>query len=196
TSRKYGAFNPNIRNGVLYFNDYTINGYDIAAIPVKPEKWILKEKAADRNAYYYQPLVEQENNENILLTADQAIYPVSNYNPLRGIINPYSWGIYSNADVDNFLIGVVSQDILSSTAISAGYRIDADGFSGGWFGKLSYQGLFPIIDLTYELLEGSVFDERVFTAGLRTPLILTNSKYHENLNAGIGISLGKYTKVA
>jgi len=196
TSRKYGAFNPNIRNGVLYFNDYTINGYDIAAMPVKPEKWILKEKAADRNAYYYQPLVEQENNENILLTADQAIYPVSNYNPLRGIINPYSWGIYSNADVDNFLIGVVSQDILSSTAISAGYRIDADGFSGGWFGKLSYQGLFPIIDLTYELLEGSVFDERVFTAGLRTPLILTNSKYHENLNAGIGISLGKYTKVA
>src|SRR5690606_18111996 len=78
TSRKYGAFNPNIRNGVLYFNDYTINGYDIAAMPVKPEKWILKEKAADRNAYYYQPLVEQENNENILLTADQAIYPVSN----------------------------------------------------------------------------------------------------------------------
>lgn len=196
TSRKYGAFNPEIHNDVLYFNDYTIDGYDVVTAPLEPERWTPKAKTTDRNDYYYQPLAEQENNEDILLEADQTVYPVSNYNKLSGMINPYSWGIYSNTNADNFLIGVVSQDILSSTAISAGYRIDADGFSGGWFGKLSYQGFFPIIDLTYELLKDPIFNDRVLTGAMRVPLILTHSKYHENLNAGIGVSLGKMTNIS
>lgn len=211
TSRKYGAFNPGIHNGVLYFNDYTVHGMNLVKTPVDPSQWTPKSQVKDRNSYYYQPLVEQEDNEDILLNAEAVQYPVSDYNKAQGLVNPYSWGVYSSPTADDFLLGVVSQDVLSTAAISAGYRIEADGSAGGWFGRISYQGLFPIIDLTYEMVKGSLpllvngmdgemieigLDEQVVTAGLSVPLVLTHSKYHENLNAGTEFSLGRFSAAA
>jgi hypothetical protein len=208
TSRKYGAYNPVISadGQRIIFNDYTVDGMDVVSMPFEPEKWVLKERVTDRNDYYYRPLVEQEQGEELLLDMEIQDYPVSNYKRIKGLINPYAWGFYSSTTADDFLLGVVSQDILSTASISGGYQFNSYWERNRLFGKVSYQALFPIIDLEVESIyrketqrhQGQSynidFKENVGTLGLRLPLLLTRSRYHEQLNIGTSASLGRYTK--
>jgi Tol biopolymer transport system component len=206
TSRKYGGYNPVISadGETIFFNDYTVDGMDVVSMPYNPENWILKDNLTDRNDYYYRPLVEQEQGEDLLLNMETRDYPVSNYRRINGLVNPFAWGFYSSTTADNFMLGVVSQDILGTATISGGYQFDSYWDRRRWFGKVSYQALFPIIDLEVETnlrsesvqAEGRLhtvhFNENVGTIGLRVPLLLTRSRYYEQLNFGTSASFGRY----
>lgn len=203
TSRKYGAYNPSISpdSRFIYFNDYSVNGMNVARMPLDPTRWIPVEDVEDRNDYYYQPLVEQEHNAAVSGEVDTKDYPVSRYRRMQGLINPFAWGAYIEPTLDNIFFGVVSQDILSSTRISAGYQFDASERTGRWTGQLSYQTLFPIIDASFSRVNRSVvrnieghrlkekWTEDAIDLGLRVPLVLTNSKYHESLNMGANFGI-------
>ena len=205
TSRKYGAFNPVITadGKNIVFNDYTSSGMDVVSMPFEPVSWKPKTKIEDRNTNYHQPLVLQENNEDVLLDNELEEYPASRYSKLKGLINPYSWGLYSSTSADDFMVGVLSQDVLSTTTISGGYQFDTYGDKNRLFAKVSYQGLFPIIDAGVESIYRSgliredeelhpvTFTELKATAGLRIPLLLTKSRYHEQMTIGTDASFGE-----
>jgi len=85
TSRKYGAYLGMIdpATNQLIFNDYTKNGMKIVKMDFDPLLWTPLEQVQDLSSAYYQPLLAQENNTDIVQTIPQNTYPTSTYRLIR-----------------------------------------------------------------------------------------------------------------
>jgi hypothetical protein len=209
TSSKYGAYNPAVSTDgkMLYYNEQSRDGLDVAKINFDPSQW---KKFEQRNIYISalaENLVQQEGRPNLFDSIPHQQYQVKRYSKLKGMLNPYSWGPFLDNSLAQANVGVVSQDILSTTAISAGYQYDINERTGMWKAKLSYQGLYPILDVsaTYgkrNVNEGNItyitkitptdttyktsdlrfkWTELNVEGGLRLPLNLTQSKFSSGL---------------
>lgn len=218
TSSKYGAYNPALSadGETLYYNEQTRDGFDVVKMSVDPTVWrqiIVKKDPKS----FFQVMTEQEGRPNLFDSIPQQPYTTKKYSKLSGIFNPYSWGAYFNTGLTQADIGISSQDILSTTTLKAGYVFDINERTGLWRIGMSYQNWFPIIDVDVtfgrrELNEGNLtyadivasdtivvtenltlnWQEKNLEAGLRLPLITTNSRYQGNFT--IGNSIG-YTQV-
>ena len=112
------------------------------------------------------------------------------------MLNPYSWGAFVTNNLAQINVGVVSRDILSTTSISAGYTYDLNEGTSFWNAGISYQGLYPILDLVVstgdreneEQYGNNVINfswaESTVEGGVRIPFQLTNSKYSRRLSFG------------
>jgi hypothetical protein len=202
TSRKFAAYNPCLSadGKMLLFNDFSKDGMNIAAMDLNPEKWITLEKVQDRNTHYYKTWVEQEGNSQILKNIPNTPWKPEIYNKTAGLFNIHSWSPLLDANnPEKLQIGLFSQNVLSTLQASAGYEYSTNEQIGNFFAKMSYQGWFPMLDLSvrYGGRSGTGritnsqtnqtqtvslnWDETVLDAGLRVPLILTNSKYRRSL---------------
>ncbi|MGI2298278.1 hypothetical protein ACRRVB_00385 [Candidatus Cardinium hertigii] len=81
TSRKYGAYLGMVDpiTNQLIFSDYTKNGMEIAAMPFDPLLWTPLKEVEDRSVTYYEPLVLQEKNGDILEKVPNHQYPLTKY---------------------------------------------------------------------------------------------------------------------
>ncbi|MDQ3394888.1 MAG: hypothetical protein M3512_12355 [Bacteroidota bacterium] len=199
TTAKFGAYNPNISadGASIIYNEHQKNGMDVVKIPFDTTKWQLLNGIKDMNIQYYQPLVDQEQNQDVLEHVPQKVYTGSKYKRATGLINPYSWGASIFPQDRELFIGATSQDILSTTSISAGLTINANESTGFGFAQVSYQGFYPIIDVGARYgyrsttLGGADVNwrETGLNLGLRLPLILTRSKFMQTLNVSVATSL-------
>lgn len=209
TSSKYAAYNPavSIDGETIYYNEQTRNGLDVVKIPFDPSGWKLSDPAGKPSAApFVQRLVEQEGRPQLLDSVSQKKYPVTKYAKLKGILNPYSWGAFITNDLAQINVGVASRDILSTTALTAGYMYDINEGTSSWNAGVSYQGLYPILDFAVRtgdrendekynnnLLKFS-WKETTVEGGLRLPLQLTNSKYATQLSVGNAIGLTRTSR--
>ena len=111
-------------------------------------------------------------------------------------------------------MGILSRDILSTTSIGLGYYFDINERTSALRGQVSYQGWYPIIDLSASVASRSVneggmtfydtlvdpvtsesrdvifkWKEKNLQAGVRVPLITTNSRYHGEVSVGNSVGL-------
>lgn len=218
TRSKYGAYSATVSGDgrSIYYSDQTGRGLRIVKIAFQPETW--SEYAP---VYANDPLVEtisgQENHTDLLTTIPDSIHTVKRYSIGQRIFNPYSWGIYTDNTLSSVDVGLLSRDVLNTTAINLGYQYDVNEQAGSWLAGISYQGAYPIIDFSYRFGNRSVnegnflvlhvdedqdstivsrnltFDwkEHNIEGGLRLPLIFTHSKYHEGLTVGSSLGLTK-----
>lgn len=221
TVSRLGAYNPSIApNGkYIYYNEQSKNGMDVVRIEFDPSRWTRVTATPDRvGPTYAQTLIEQEGHPQFLSTAPSESLPVKKYSKLKGIINPYSWGPYVQTDLTQANIGIMSQDLLSTTVIDLGYTFDIFERTGAYRASVSYQGLFPILNLAashanrtvdrdnyaYERLIGgdTVVVERNLTfkwqettiqGGARIPLLLTRSKYYSEISISNNVGLSQIT---
>jgi hypothetical protein len=202
TSSKYGAYNPAVSadGKVIYYNDQTRDGLDVVKVPFDPSTWKNFDKDLEtKQPVFVEELTEQEAHPGLLDSIDQKEFPVTSYSKLKGIINPYSWGAFVTNDLAQINVGIASRDILSTTAISAGYLYDLNEGTSSWSAGISYQGLFPILDFNVRT-GGRENDERfrqydaefswrevTAEGGLRIPFQFTNSKYSTQMSLGNAI---------
>ncbi len=193
TSRPYAAYNPAVSaNGkVLYFNDFSAEGMHVAQMPFNPEMWRPVEEAENSEINYHQVWVDQEENPEILEQIPEKNYPSSRYHRLWHSFNLHSWGPVVSTTANELELGIYSQDVLSTTSLAGTFEFDATERTFGWEAEVSYQALFPIINFNYNHLNRAFQDQngntlRFFTNSysldLSLPLILTDSRYNENLN--------------
>ena len=201
TSSKFGAFNASVNalGDTIYYNDYQVNGMEISKIPLLPHTWeqVSLSDADSTDDHLIKPVIEQEMEIETRVGEAQEQLTVEKYRPAKGLVNIHSWGVLLT-ESDNFIaLGARSQDILSTTIFSAGYAHNPFENAGHVYGRMSYQGFFPIIDL--EARSGNRRVEEKFTQndsimeqkiewnethaslGLRVPLNLTRSKYFRSL---------------
>lgn len=210
TVSRYGAYNPALSadGKTLYYNEQSRNGLKVVKVAFDPARWKPYDTTRNTPAFY-ERLVEQEGRPDLLDSIPANDYPVSGYSKLKSIVNPYSWGLTLDNNLAHVTVGIASVDLLSTTSLYGGYRFDLNERTGMWTAGLSYQGLFPIIDITYStgkrsVNEGSattyivqgtdtsrvindiVFDwtEHNIEAGLRIPLVTTRSKYSSSVTIG------------
>ncbi len=205
TSSKYGAYNPAVAadGTYLYYNEQTRDGMDVVRARLDPSRWKRYVPAVDSS---YHHLVEQEARPTLLDSIPGEVYPVSRYNRWKNVVNPFSWGLFVENDLATVDVGLTSRDIMSTTNLSAGYTFDLNERTGFWRVGVSYQGLYPIIDLDFTRGKRSVdeglatttvvngsdttyvtrnaifkWEEQNVSAGIRIPLILTHSRFSKSL---------------
>ncbi len=228
TMSRYGAYNPTRSpdGSSLYYNEQTRDGFDVVKIPFDPPSW-TDFRHVPKPKSFYQYLVEQEGNPDLLDSMPQQTFKSGRYHKISGIINPISWGAYFNTSLTQADIGLVSRDVLSTTEWKAGYLYDINERTGAWQVGFSYQNWFPIIDMNVKwadrsfnegnlpfllidtvsitpppiVLDSSVFTqavkfswhERTLEAGLRIPLITTQSRYFGNVTFANYVGVSKVT---
>jgi len=220
TESKYGAYNPSLsKDGkFIYYNDQTKDGMDVVRIPFDAPTWKAIDKIEPDQSTSYQHLVEQEGRPALFDSIPDKTNGIKKYSKLQGIFNPYGWGAFFQGDLSRVNIGITSRDILSTTAISAGYTVDLTERTGYWNVGVSYQGLYPILDVNFlngnrSVDEGKVetvvvdngdttsvvsdlivkWHEQTTEAGFRIPLLTTRSKYASAIEFGNAVG---YTKVS
>ena len=215
TTSRLGAYNPAVSadGQTLYYNDQTKDGLDVVSIPFNPLQWEPFERGREATLFFGH-LVEQEGHPDIFKDVPDTQRPHQRYRAISGLINPYNWGVAFESDLTEASVGILSRDILSTTSLGVGYFYDINERTGALRGEVSYQGWFPIIDVsasisTRSVNEGSArfydtlvdpvtselrdvifkWKEKNIQAGVRIPLITTSSKYHGNVTVGNNVGL-------
>lgn len=212
TSRPLGAYHAAMAPGgkTLAFHDFTVDGFRVVEMPLNPATWTPATETQDRTVRYFGPLIAQEPG---IGQARQALsdsiapagspdrpapFDTTRYRRLPHALNIYGWGPLFSSSGQDLTIGIDSRDLLGTTQLSTGYGYNQTEQVGNFFANLSYQGLYPVIDLSFESgnRNTSVYVDRrlpldslrsdrwhynQLTAGFRLPLRLTQSKYNQNL---------------
>lgn len=208
TSRPLGAYHAAVSpsGNRLAFEDFSAGGYRIADMPLAPAAWTsVSEPTQIPAASYSDTLVNLEPGaaQGRLALADslpaKTTYTAARFRRLANALNIYSWGPVFNSTGQALSVGLSSQDLLSTTQFSVGYTYNQAERAGNAFALLSYQGLYPVIDVSFQRgsRQTSLYIDRIepldslrsdrwqynqLTAGFRLPLQLTNSKYIQGLN--------------
>lgn len=204
TSSKYGAYNPSLsKDGkYMYYNDQTKNGLDVVRIPFDPASWLPFVEREESKTFFHH-LVEQEGRPYLFDSIPQQTYSVKKYSKLKGIVNPYTWGLNISNDYTQVSAGISSRDLLSTTTLQAGYVYDINEKTDFWKAGISYQGWYPTLSLTgtsgdrKETHRTSshrakfTWKEKTITGGVSIPLLLTRSKYIQQLSIGndVGVTM-------
>ena len=215
TSSRLGAYNPSVSSdgNTLYYNDQTRDGLGIVSIPFDPATWKHFEPER-RSSLFFRHLIEQEGHPDIFSNVPDIVRPHTRYHKINGIINPYNWGVNIDTDLTEASIGILSRDILSTTSMGLGYAFDINERTSALRAQVSYQGWYPVIDVSASISNRSVNEgrarfydtlanpvtsdirdvifkwrEKNIQAGLRVPLITTSSKYHGSFTFGNSVGL-------
>jgi len=206
TASRYGAYNPGVTaNGTqIYYNDQTRDGLDVVVIKFDPSQWKSPDPVLP-TASMHSHLVEQEGTGNLFDKIPATELRVKKFSKVRGIFNPYTWGLVVSNDLANATIGISSRDLLSTTKIEAGYTYNINEQTSAYQATVSYQGLFPIIDVSGTMSNRSVLEtaggneyqfdwkERTIEAGLRIPLTTTSSRFAGSVSIGNSVGLTQVT---
>ncbi len=216
TSRPLGAYHaapsPNGQN--LAFHDFSADGYRLAMMPLDTSRWQPAPPAQGESVRYFGPLLKQDPNALTVTTSQPdsvpSLYRPERFRRLAHALNLYSWGPVASSNGQALQVGIASQDVLNTTQLQAGYVFSQTERTGNFFANLSYQGLYPIVDLGFQsgnrrtaIPNGRAapFDSLVtdtwhynqVTAGLRLPLNLTRSRYAQSLLASAYYSYQQVT---
>ena len=197
TSAKFGATNPVLSNdgSEMYYNNFTVLGNEVVKIDINQSAWLPVESLPDINIHFYQPMVELEDNEDILNSVPEVEYTESRYR--KKPLKLHSWGPFVSDSANELEAGLYSTNVLSTSDVFLGFRVDTDA-NFKWIGRVSYQSLYPIIDVEVNyahrnasvsfrdttdavLIDHQKWDEVGVKAGLRIPWLLTHNRFHTNV---------------
>lgn len=206
TSRKLGAYHATIspNQQQLAFSDFTADGFRVVEMPLRPEEWVRAETIKNQPIRYFGPSLTKESGVQASLQALQAPFPTTplytaeRYRRLPHAINVMGLGPVATSDGQTLTASLQSQDLLSTTQASVGYAYNQAERTGTFLASLSYQGLFPVFDINFQRGTRSTslyIDRRMpldslrsdrwqynqLSAGVRIPLLLTQSRFSQNL---------------
>ncbi|WP_046244910.1 hypothetical protein [Hymenobacter terrenus] len=210
TVRPLGAYHAAVAPGgrTLAFHDYRATGARVVEMPLDTTTWVpVPTATVDVPGPYAAALTAREPAGQLLsrlLTPPSAAQPdsvgarygVRRYSPLRHAFNLFSYGVVQSPSGNAVSVGLRSQDFLNTTQVFAGVGYDQTERTFSATGALSYQALFPVVDVDVThggrdaavLYRGGTYRDQWqytrLTAGLRLPLNLTRSKYLQALSLG------------
>ena len=205
TSSEYGANYPTLLpDGKVIYSNRTSNGWrpvlfeDKAKSTNEKNKLSLVDKLAEELTKQELPFKEKQ-----IENTDNSNYSVEKYSKWN-LLNVHSWApAFVDFDNNNIHTGVsvMSQNLLSTMIVSAGYNGDPAKKSEKYNLNFSYRGWFPIVDVivrmgddrfvmegVYENEEGYFgvqtnqrIDYLKLKAGLRLPLDISRNNYSRTL---------------
>jgi hypothetical protein len=201
THARHGAYSAmlNANHKYLYFNDFTANGHRIAKVPFLGSSNPAVALPQTTPAYVFANWIPQQP----LIAPDTSLakvsYPIRKYSKLAHLINIHSWGAFFGSDLSMASIGLQSQDILSTSSLSAGFGYNFQEKQSNYSASIQYEGLYPILSASFSLAgrhtilpAGTLKDqataladswlERNSSLGISLPLSFFNSAYFQKLN--------------
>jgi hypothetical protein len=227
TSSKFSTTDPDFTQDrmTLIYSDYNSDGLQIVETMVDTARWIPLGKITDNSIKLYEPLVGQEgaNIQDSVLdrkiykmyssdssnlfrdTITGQLYESKKYNKFLHLFNPHSWAP-ATFDAGNLVVNpgvsVLFQNVLSSMFASAGWEYNTDEATGKFFANLSYQALYPVFDLGFDIGNRAAYyrvspnetarftwQEMNFKLHASIPWNFSRGKYYRYLNPYIGATL-------
>ncbi len=209
THRPYKVLNPQAGGDSLYFSDYTVNGYRLAAIAFKDlhrqNRDSIDQKFED---YYnpndifkiYYPETQKNKKEQLRVLASARYFEIGDttmqrkkYNHLRSWFNPHSWFGFLAVDT-NYNAGltgaIVSRDVLDETS----WAVSGTFFTPSYFqwqGSLELRRWFPVIGLWggRDFYNGRNTDR--LGIYVKFPLDFSSGIWHRSLHIYTGWSINR-----
>ena len=192
TSRPLAATHAAVAGDSLLFQEYTVDGYRIAVMPLDPAAWTPVEQVEDRRVRYYEPLIEQEQGGPVLADIPRRVYPVSSYRPLGNLLEIHSWS-FSPSEPD-YALKLTSSDLLGLSSMSGGAEYNSNEEVFSVLGDFSLAAWYPVLRL------GGRWGERVGEYVVRTREMEgdslevkerdeTDRWSEKSLSAGVGLPL-------
>jgi hypothetical protein len=140
----------------LYYASYTGDGYRIERQTLVPEQWKPVEGQRNILSNLADSLAAMESYLFKGSALADSHYVSRPYRDWKNLFNVHSWGpFYVDVDNQDFYPGasIMSQNRLSTSFTTLGYRYDMNEREGTWFADFSYRGLYPVADITYQIGE-------------------------------------------
>ncbi|MFD2288371.1 hypothetical protein GJU39_03730 [Pedobacter petrophilus] len=144
TASKYGAFNPSeTENGKIIFNDYKINGYEIAETsierkPVGENGFVDFAKAAEK----------QENIGNVFTNIPDTTFQSKRYRQGLNLFSVHSLiPVIENEYV--FGLELQSNNLLNTMDFYTGAKYHRDLKRFEYSADIRYKALYPVLSVTY-----------------------------------------------
>ena len=145
TSRPLAAAHASVDGDSLLLEDYTVDGYRIATMPLDPPTWRPIEQVVDRRVRYYEPLIDQEQGGSVLANIPQQVYPVRRYRPLGHLLKIHSWA--PRTDGANHSLKLTSSDLLDLSSLSSGIEYNSNENAFSVLGDFSLSAWYPIFSV-------------------------------------------------
>jgi hypothetical protein len=156
THARFGAMDAELSpdGKKLVYSDYDANGHRIAEMDFRPSEWNEIEIKTDRPEGLFSAMLSQQEGGSVTTpNIPNKEYSSKPYHKLLHALNLHSWSpYYMNSSDYTFGQGLslASQDVLSTTFVTANYQLkDQNGF-GHFNSTISYQALYPVFDLSYD----------------------------------------------
>ena len=204
TSSRFGAFFPEISpdGKSLLYNDYSIDGYDVAEIPLDPLEWRKIESVEKQSLPFFDPPVYAESVDGMEANTSLPTkeYEVQNYRPMTHLLNVHSWTYQPlPPDLGFYLF---SNDTLNMASLIGRLTYNLNEKKLGFGVSGLYSGLFPLLDFSlnyggrstvYEDQKGEretfSWQETSASLGIHIPLNLSRGNYRTSLSLGSNLSL-------
>ncbi|MDB5272169.1 MAG: hypothetical protein JWO58_536 [Chitinophagaceae bacterium] len=191
TQEPYEATDPAITDDKLVFSSYTATGYELKEQLLHPSDWIeFPIQGVQWDNAVTQIMTLQESKVITKEDSSQTLdYTIRKYRKITHLFNFHSWApLY--IDVNNATVNsgasAFSQNLLSTSFLSAGYLYDNTEQTGKWILNYQYTGLYPALSFSTTLGDRYMkrygnWKEFVFNAAIALPFNLTHGPYTEKL---------------
>lgn len=157
TNHQIGVQNVDINTDeqTILFQQYTINGYNIASLPLDIGKWKEIEQIQPKTNYYPDDIKTTKINDLFKHFKPEGEYQITPYKQWKNLLNIHSWGLFIAGDpagenVKPVLeMNIYSRNKLNNLFISAGFGYDYFQNSFSQTAGFSYSKYFPVVGFTY-----------------------------------------------
>lgn len=149
TDARFGAFNGNVVDDKLLYNDYQYNGYKLAQQPITSS---TKQAMQTASRLFVAPTLDQVSDRDSIFTDDSTLL-VKPYSLNKHMLNFHSLSISSTnfESFDNYIPGLfwLSNDVLNTTQVRLGYEYDPDIAKSIYSAEVSYKRFLPVFTARY-----------------------------------------------
>jgi hypothetical protein len=172
----------------LVFSEYSVDGYDVAEMPLDAALWRPVE------AVEYAGIDYHETGAHDYTAGEEAAdYESRAYHPLRHLVNFHSWGVTSPPPEIGF--GVVSTDKMGLLDLTAAMKYDINERTTGYELSGSFRALYAVLDGGLSRKDREVrytdytskWTESTAWAGFHVPFNLSRGIYSASMAFGSGV---------
>jgi hypothetical protein len=145
TSALFGAYAPDLHDGKLLYNDYTVQGMNVVE---KTHTWEEEQKSQDSFFPIYEKFAKNED-----ITALESDYlkketlTSEKYSQVKHALNLHSWVILAPPLSPTITLMGYSQDVLNKLTLNAGGVYNLNEHTTTGFVGATWSHLYPVFDL-------------------------------------------------
>lgn len=202
TSRRLGAMWPGVSPGgdSLTFSDYSVHGYDVAAMALDPSRYVPVSLGAVPIPAFASTLVAQERTGSILDSLPVRTWESRPFAGWSRLFDFHSLSLASTSDGVNTGVAFESRNLLNTLGLTIGPTFNVNEGTLALEGGISYAGLPVIADVSGRLgTRASTFSdtlgaqhtyswrERSAVTRLRLPLTRLNGQIRQSLVTSVAL---------
>jgi hypothetical protein len=199
TSSRFGAVDARVSpdGRRMLYSDYTADGYALAEIALEPASWKPLQEVRNHSLQLWRSYLDQESGLMNEGNIPDSAYHSRHYSKVGHLFHFHTWGPLS-FNMQSFSvkpgISLMSQNMLSTLFMTAGYEFERRLRDGRFHVEFSYRGWYPVIDFSaetgYRMIDmddgqSRRWKESGINAGMKIPFQFLNNRFATSVTPGI-----------